>query len=289
MPAGDTVIVFLLRLLKADGGFPRIRPTNHGARPVAATRGAADQQGQQNVYCDLGHLVNGDRKSDSAPIIWIPRHPQPLRKWRCSSTSASLTLPPQGSVRAWRPDCLRRPADQTVTDPSAAAPNLGNEMYLAAESSASSKKTTSQIWTPTPRPEGVPIAALEPPQNSSRSGPRQPLALAGHGDRQEADRQDPSHLCPRGQGETDRHAHHRRPGMCSAYRCPPRLCCPPASQAPWPPMGPVTAIRKLRIAWVLTLPAAILLSGHIGWSYTGLKRVTASPANGACREMRQSP
>ena len=60
---------------------------------------------------------------------------------------------------------------------------------------------------------------------------------------------------------------------CTACRSRPRTCSRRASPARWPPTGPglqMATIRNLLLAWVLTLPAAILLSGSLYWLFSHL-------------------
>ena len=63
---------------------------------------------------------------------------------------------------------------------------------------------------------------------------------------------------------------HRRRRHLRACRCRRRTCCRPASPAPWRRTDRACrwrTVRNLALAWVLTLPAAILLSGSLFWLF----------------------
>ena len=64
--------------------------------------------------------------------------------------------------------------------------------------------------------------------------------------------------------------HHRGRGHVRAAGLAPPTCCPPASPAPWPPTtrGCSGDAAQPRVAWVLTLPAAIVISGCLYWMFS---------------------
>ena len=58
---------------------------------------------------------------------------------------------------------------------------------------------------------------------------------------------------------------------CTGFRFRRPTCCRRASQARWPLMDRVCngrTVRNLLMAWVLTLPASIMLAGALYWAFT---------------------
>lgn len=56
------------------------------------------------------------------------------------------------------------------------------------------------------------------------------------------------------------------------FQSPPHRCSHPELPAPWPRITPgcSSTVRNLLMAWLLTLPIAIVLSGSLYWLFTHL-------------------